>query len=238
MSFRSLLVLSACLLPVAVAGAQAADKRAEIARRLDIKVDEVRPAPVKGLYEVAAGSEVGYVSVDGRYYIDGDVFDMETRDNLTEQRRRQARVALLKGIPDAEAVVFAPSGATRHTITVFTDIDCSYCRKLHSEIDELNKLGVKVRYLAFPRSGPGTESWTKAESVWCSMNRRDALTRAKRGEAVTAAKCANPVDRQWQLAREIGIRGTPGILTADGDYLAGYLPAPRLLEYLDNPQRR
>jgi thiol:disulfide interchange protein DsbC len=220
----------------AAAQAPAADVRAEIAKKLEVKVEDVRPSAVPGLYEVSSGMDIGYVSADGRFYIDGDVFDITTRANLTENRRQGARAALIKGVKDEEAIVFSPKGY-KYTVNVFTDVDCGYCRHLHAEIGELNRLGVRVRYLMYPRGGPGTESWAKAEAVWCSADRNDALTRAKRGEAITAAKCTTPVARQFELGRELGIRGTPGIITERGDYIPGYLPAPRLLERLQQLER-
>lgn len=230
-----------CLAALALAAAaplvfgQAApksDARADIARRLDIKPEEIRPSPIPGLYEVHSGAEVGYVSTDGRYYVDGDVFDMQTRDNLTERRRQQGRLLLLERVPDADTIVFAPRGPIRHTVTVFTDVDCAYCRRLHQEIDELNRLGIRVRYLAYPRSGPDTDSWRKAEAVWCSADRRDALTRAKRGANVKAPRCEAPIAAHYALGREIGIRGTPGIITERGEYIAGYMPAAQLAGHL------
>jgi thiol:disulfide interchange protein DsbC len=166
------------------------DLRAEIARRLEIKVDDVRPSPVAGLYEVSSGAEVGYVSADGRFYLDGDVFDMSSKENLTEDRRKQGRLALLAGVSDADAIVFAPKTAARHTVTVFTDVDCVHCRRMHGEMAELNRLGIRVRYLMFPRGGPGSDSWRKAEAVWCSGDRKEALTRAKRGETLDADRGA------------------------------------------------
>jgi thiol:disulfide interchange protein DsbC len=217
------------------APASKADVRAEIARRLDIRPEDVRPSPIDGLYEVLSGPDVGYVSTDGRFYVDGDVFDMATRANLTEDRRKQGRLTLLGGVDDAEAIVFAPKGAVRHTITVFTDVDCTYCRRLHQEISEFNRLGIRVRYLMFPRNGPDSEAWKKAEAVWCSTDRRDALTRAKRGEAVKAAGCETPVAAQYELGRKLGIQGTPGIFTDKGEYLAGYMPAAAMSEYLSSP---
>ena len=222
---------------VAVAEGMTPEVRAQLVERLEVKPDEIRPSLVPGLYEVAAGTEVGYVSADGRFYIDGDLFDVGTRTNLTDKRRLAARAALIKDVPDDQTVVFSPKGY-KYTVNVFTDMDCSYCRKLHSEIVELNRLGVRVRYLMYPRTGPGTESWKKAEAVWCSADRRDALTRAKRGEAVTAPACSNPVQQQYELGRAIGIRGTPGIITDKGQYITGYLPAQQLvdrLKALDEP---
>jgi len=211
--------------------APSGDTIAGIAERLGIAAEDIRPSPVPGLYEVASGTEIGYVSTDGRFYIDGDVFDMKTRSNLTESRRKGAREEMVQSIRDDQTIVFSPKGYL-YTINVFTDIDCGYCRKLHAEIGELNRLGVRVRYLMYPRSGPGGEAWQKAVSVWCSADRNDSLTRAKRGEAVQARTCDNPVADQFELGQKLGIRGTPGIITESGDYIAGYMPAPRLVEHL------
>ena len=217
--------------PLAGAAETQPDPRAAIAERLDIQLEDVRPSPVPGLYEVVSGTEIGYVSTDGRYYINGDMFDMQSRSNLTEERRQGSRVALLKSIRDEDAIVFSPKGY-KYTLNVFTDIDCGYCRKLHSEMAELNRLGVRVRYLMYPRSGPGSDAWRKAEAVFCSKDRNDALTRAKRGQEVQAEPCENPVSAQFRLGQELGIRGTPGIITESGEYIAGYMPAPRLVEHL------
>lgn len=229
----ALAVVAGSLLAVGMAGAQVmtAEVRARLAEQLEVKPDEIRPSPLPGLYEVASGADVGYVSADGRFYVDGDLFDMESRANLTENRRLAARATLLKAVPDAQTVVFAPKGY-KYSIDVFTDVDCGYCRKLHREIDELNRLGVRVRYLMYPSAGPGSLPWAKAEAVLCSADRRDALTRAKRGEAVTAPACSNQVARHFELGRAVGIRGTPGIITEKGRYIAGYLPAAQLVEHL------
>jgi thiol:disulfide interchange protein DsbC len=241
---RHLLFPLAAVLSIACAGdaapqsgepAAKADVRAEIAKRLEIKVEDVRPSPIAGLYEVRSGAEVGYVSADGRYYVDGDVFDMNSKHNLTEDTRRAGRLALMASVEDSSAIVFAPDGKAKHTVTVFTDVDCVHCRRMHSEIAELNRLGIRVRYLMFPRGGPGSESWRKAESVWCSADRRDALTRAKRGETLKAAKCESPVAAQYELGRQLGITGTPGIITDSGEFLAGYATAAYLAQYLSEP---
>ncbi len=229
----ALAVVGASLLAVGVAGAQVMTPavRARLAEQLEVKPDEIRPSPLPGLYEVASGADVGYVSADGRFYVDGDLFDMESRANLTENRRLAARATLLKAVPDAQTVVFSPKGY-KYSIDVFTDVDCSYCRKLHWEIDELNRLGVRVRYFMYPSAGPGSGPWARAEAVLCSADRRDALTRAKRGEAVTAPACSNQVAQHFELGRAVGVRGTPGIITDKGRYIAGYLPAAQLVEHL------
>jgi len=213
-------------------GKASADPRADIARRLDVSVDAVRPSVIAGLYEVAHGGEVLYVTTDGRYAITGDLYDTDNAKNLTDVRRTETRYAALKTVGDDDAIIFAPK-SPRYTITVFTDVDCQYCRKLHSEIAEYNRLGVKIRYLFYPRGGPGSESWRKAELVWCSANRQDALTRAKQGAAITGALCKNtPVGRTYELGQELGIRGTPGIFTDRGVYLPGYYPPAQLIEKL------
>jgi thiol:disulfide interchange protein DsbC len=211
------------------------DIRAQIAKRLEIKVEDVRPSPIPGLFEVRSGAEVGYVSADGRYYLDGDVFEMDSKHNLTEDTRKKGRLALLAGVKDEDTIIFAPKGATQHTVTVFTDVDCVHCRHLHSEIGELNRLGIRVRYMMFPRGGPDTETWHKAESVWCSADRKDALTRAKKGETLPPGKCQTPVAAQYELGRQLGISGTPGIITETGEFLAGYASAAYLAAYLNDP---
>ncbi|MGQ0383977.1 MAG: DsbC family protein [Gammaproteobacteria bacterium] len=230
-------VAAATLVAAAALGEPATrrDVRAEIARRLEVDIESVKPSPIAGLYEIRSGAEVGYVSVDGRFYVDGDVFDMQSRENLTEVRRQEGRLGLLHKVADGEAIVFAPAGQMRHTLTVFTDIDCAYCRRMHQEMAELNRLGIRVRYLLYPRGGPGSESWKKAEAVWCSADRKDALTRAKRGETMKAGRCESPVAAHYALGREMGIRGTPGLITDRGEYLAGYLPAAQLAQYLEAP---
>lgn len=203
--------------------------RADVAKKIGAKPEELRPSPVDGIYEYAQGTDIGYVTSDGRYFFGGDLYEVDKRVNLTDARRSDVRQKLLEGVPESEMIVFAPA-ATKYTITVFTDVDCGYCRKLHSEIRELNNLGVRVRYMFYPRSGPGTESWKTAEAVWCSKNRNDALTRAKKGEAIEAKGCgATSVMRQYELGEELGVRGTPGIFTTTGSYISGYAPPAQLL---------
>lgn len=208
-------------------------QRAAIAKKLEVPVEGVKPSLLPGIYEVAHGPEVLYVSADGRYVLDGDLYDFDSRRNLTEERRSETRRAALAEIADDRTIAFGPKDA-RYTVSVFTDVDCGYCRKMHSEIAAYNKLGIRVRYLFYPRTGPGSESWKKAEAVWCSTNRQDALTRAKNGEALPAPKnCKDtPVAKDYELGRELRIRGTPGIFTPKGDYIAGYLPPAAMLERL------
>jgi thiol:disulfide interchange protein DsbC len=121
----------------------------------------------------------------------------------------------------------------RHTITVFTDVECGYCRKLHSEIAQLNDRGVQVRYLAYPRAGPGTDDWAKMEAVWCSTDRKKAITDAKAGKAIKAAQCSTPIAKQYKLGEQLGVRGTPAIFTDSGEYIGGYLAPDQMVSKLD-----
>ncbi len=211
-----------------------ADPRAEIAKKLPgVKAEDIVPSPIKGIFEIRMGGDVAYVSADGRYLISGDMFDIDSRENLTELGRADARRQLLSKLNEKDMIVFAPQ-QTKHTITVFTDTECGYCRKLHSEIEQLNKLGVRVRYMAYPRAGPGTADWNKMEAVWCSKDRRGAITQAKQGRDVKAPSCgATPVAQQFELGEQMGVRGTPAIFTTSGDYIGGYLPPQQLVEELN-----
>jgi thiol:disulfide interchange protein DsbC len=210
-----------------------ADPRAEIAKKFDdIKPEDVRMSPVNGVFEITRDAQISYVTADGRYAFAGDLIDIDSDTNLSENRRRGIRTRLIEAVPVSEMLVFGPKNP-KHVVTVFTDIDCGYCRRLHSQIAEYNKLGIEVRYLFFPRSGPNTESWQKAESVWCSANRNDALTRAKNGEAVKAAKCPTDiVKRDFELGIKLNVEGTPAIILPSGEVLPGYAPPAKLARYL------
>jgi thiol:disulfide interchange protein DsbC len=220
--------------PSAGAPAGKADPRAEIVKKVGgIKLEDVRLSPVSGVYEVSRDAEISYLSGDGRYAILGDMIDLESDANISENRRRGIRARMIEAVPETEMLVFAPKEASKYTITVFTDIDCGYCRKLHSQIAEYNRLGIRVRYLFFPREGPGTESWHKAEAVWCASNRNDALTRAKNGEPLNSPKCpSNIINRDFELGQKLAVDGTPAIFLSSGEMLGGYLPPGQLVKYL------
>ncbi len=199
-----------------------------------LEAENIAPAPIDGLYEIAIGTEVAYISGDGKYLIKGDIIDLSDNRNLTSQRKNVSRAKVLDAVGDDEAIVFSPA-EVKHSIWVFTDIDCGYCRKLHREMDQLNGLGVEVRYLFFPRSGQNTPSWAKAENVWCAKDQNDAMTRAKNGENPEAVDCgATPIANQYELGRMVGLRGTPAIVTESGELISGYLPARDLLSRLES----
>jgi thiol:disulfide interchange protein DsbC len=197
-----------------------------------VDTDSIRPAPLPGLYEVVSGAEVVYVSADGRYLILGSIVDLETRQNLTKPRVAQIRAAVIEEVGEANMVIYGPKDA-KYTVTVFTDIDCGYCRKLHAEMQGYNEAGIRIRYLFYPRAGLGSASFSKAVSVWCAEDRNQAMTLAKEGKAVEEKECENPVADHYELGQRIGVSGTPALVLEDGDLLPGYVPPDRLIAYLE-----
>jgi thiol:disulfide interchange protein DsbC len=201
----------------------------------------VAPTPIRGLYEVVVGNEdVLYISRDGRYIVAGSLFEAETRKNLTDERRAQlreaqnpARMKAINAVDEKEMVVFAPEGKVKHTINVFTDVDCGYCAKFHREVPELNEAGIKVRYLAFPRAGVDSATYKKMVSVWCASNRQQAITDAKARREIKQVTCKNPVKDQLSLGQKLGVTGTPAMVLSDGQLVPGYLSADKLIPWLD-----
>ena len=194
--------------------------------------DVVRASPVPGIFEVHRGTDIIYMTRDGRYVFTGDLYQVADHVDLTDARRTEIRRALIDAAPESDMLVFSPPDP-KYTVTVFTDVDCTYCRAFHRQIADYNRLGVRVRYAFFPRSGPDTPSWFKAEQVWCSADRQAALTRAKLGQALDAKPCANtPVARDYQLGKAIGLDGTPGIVASNGTLVGGYLPPDQLVAQL------
>lgn len=195
--------------------------------------DTIKPTPIAGLYEVVVGPKLFYVSADGNYLIQGAMIDVKAKADLTEPRLALARVDSLSKVGDGKMISFKPKAA-KHHVYVFTDIDCGYCRKLHSEIDQYGKAGIEIRYLFFPRAGEGSESWNKAISVWCAKDRNGALTKAKKGENVETKQCDNPVSEHYALGNAIGAQGTPMIVTEKGNVLPGYVAAGQLSKILEH----
>jgi len=208
-----------------------ADVRARVVAKLPgAKAEDVQASPIPGLYEVTVGGMILYVSSDGRYLVSGSMYDVESQTNLTASRRNSARAQALAAAKPSDMIIFSPPNP-KATVTVFTDVDCGFCRKFHTQIADINKAGVQVRYMMFPRSGPGTESWRKAEAVWCSKDRKDALTRAKAGEDLKVKPCdSKSVQAQYDLGENLGIEGTPAIFTQEGEYIGGFMTAAQLLK--------
>lgn len=227
------------LAAVGVLGLAAANDVETIAKAMQKLVpgtapDRIVASPVPGLYEVSFGPEVLYVTKDGRFAVQGDLIDVANKTNLSEERRAQGRVQLIKGLNQKDMIIFAaPPKQEKHVVTIFTDVDCSYCRKMHGEMADYNKAGITVRYLAFPRSGVDTLSYSKMVSVWCAKDRRAAMTRAKLGEAVEQKTCDNPIQKHLAAAERVGVAGTPTMVMEDGTVVPGYMPAARLSQVLD-----
>ncbi|MDD1606749.1 MAG: DsbC family protein [Methylococcaceae bacterium] len=196
-----------------------------------MKIDAIKPSEVKGLYEVLVGTNVFYVSDDGKYLIEGHLIDIAARKDLTEGKLSESHVKAINKLGTDKMIIFKPK-TSKYTVTIFTDIDCGYCRKLHSEIDSYMAEGITIQYIFFPRTGKDTESYKKAVSVWCADDRKAALTAAKKGEAVKAKTCANPVNEHMKLAGEFEVNGTPTIVSEKGTVYPGYLPAKQLVEML------
>ncbi len=225
------------LLALIVAGsalAGRAEDEASIRQSLQgVEPASIEPTPLPGLYEVVVGSNVVYMSSDGRYMLQGELIDVEQRVSLTEPRRREATRTVIDTVGEDKMIVFAPE-KVKHVVTVFTDIDCGYCRKLHKEMDEYLSEGIKVRYMMFPRAGTGSESYRKAVAVWCADDRNAALTDAKNGKAVEMKSCDNPIEEHMELVRQLGARGTPFMVLEDGSTQPGYVPAKRLSGLLNH----
>jgi thiol:disulfide interchange protein DsbC len=198
----------------------------------DVKVDRLRPAPVPGFHEVVLSGQVLYVSNDGKYLLQGSLFEVGTRTDLTERARAELRREVLATIGKEQRIVFGPADA-KHRVTVFTDIDCGYCRRLHGQIKEYNDAGIAVEYLFFPRAGVGSESYDKAVSVWCATDRHQALTEAKAGSELPKRECSNPVTMEFNLGQRIGVEGTPAVYNAEGVQIGGYLPPDQMLQRLE-----
>ncbi|MBS0590372.1 MAG: DsbC family protein, partial [Proteobacteria bacterium] len=176
-----------------------------------VKVEVVEKSDLPGFYEVVVSSgQVLYVSADGRYLVQGEVYDVVQKSNLTSRAQATIRLAALKSLPQSKRLVFAPANP-KHTITVFTDVDCPYCRQFHKQIAAYNQAGIAVEYVLFPLSiHPGADK--KAEAVWCSQDRNAAYTAAMNGQDPGQKTCPNPIAETTALAMKIGIGGTPTIL--------------------------
>lgn len=196
-----------------------------------VKVGTVKPSEINGLFEVTVGGNIVYVSGDGKYLIQGHLVDVAARTDLTEEKLSGARKQALENLGVDKMIVFKPK-VSKYTVSIFTDIDCGYCRKLHSELDQYMAEGITIQYLFFPRAGKGSDSYHKAVSVWCADDRKAALTAAKKGETPPAKTCDNPVDEHMQLAEEFEVKGTPMMVTEKGNIFPGYLPAKQLAEAL------
>lgn len=230
-------------LSVASATAQIADPQIERVRESlalllpDVLPDSVRATPVPNLYEVVVGARLVYVTGDGRYLIEGEIIDLEQQKNLTNPRLNEVTVAAVDAVGEQNMLIFETPERTKHTVTVFTDIDSAFSRKLHQEIEQYTHRGIRVRYLFYPRAGPGSDSYAKAEAVWCASDRFRALALVMSGESLDPLPCTNPIGKHWRLGGRMGVSGAPVMVLENGDLLPGYVSAERLYEILEKMQR-
>lgn len=233
-------ILTVALTLPGVTGAVAADDQSKQLREIlrktapELSFEDVRPSPVPGLYEAVTGTRVLYLTPDGKYMFSGNLIELESRRNLTQVRRAGLINRMFDAIGEHNMIVMGPKQAKR-TITVFTDVDCPYCARLHLEIPRLNRAGVRVRYLLFPRGGTASETYRRSVAVWCASDRIKAVGVAKAGGKLDMKTCDNPVARHYALGQELGVEGTPTLVLDDGEFLPGYVPATQLLAYLGIP---
>ena len=194
-----------------------------------IEPENINTSPIDGWYTIQQGSIVAYVSANGRYLLQGDLIDLDSQVNLTEQSRNGARRNLIGTLADDDGIVFSPA-EVKYKVTVFTDVDCTYCRKLHSQIDEYLDQGIQVRYMLYPRNGPASRSWNKSEEVWCAKDRNQALTAAKQDREFETSKCDDvaAISNHYRIGQDLGLSGTPAIVLEDGTLIGGYLTPAQL----------
>lgn len=239
MKLRVMLVGLGLSLAGMVCAEAAGNMEAQIRQNLqksipNLDIVSVEPAGASGLYEVRTNySETLYVTADGKHFVVGDLYRLNSSgvQNLSEANREKERAAALAAIPESDMVVFKPA-QTKAKITVFTDVDCGYCRKLHQDVPKMNELGIQVNYVAYPRAGIGSSSHQKLVSVWCAPDRQQAMTAAKQGREVVSKDCTNPVAAQYAVGNAIRISGTPAIILENGALIPGYVPAQVLAEQL------
>ena len=202
------------------------------------EADKVVESDYPGLYEVTVGTEVVYISEDTQFLLYGNLIDRKNKIDLTRRAKEAAekaysvqRKAILDK-QDASKTIDFKAKDEKYVLNVFTDIDCPYCAKLHNEVPELNKKGITVKYYMFPRAGIGSASYKKAVSSWCADNKQEALTKAKNRETIPTKECENPIADQYKLGQEIGVTGTPALVTEDGTLIPGYMPANVLISRL------
>ena len=231
-------ILALAAIGLAGTPAMAADDAAELQHVREtvssmfngIDQDDIFPSDVDGWYTIRKGAIIAYISGDGRYLLQGDLIDLAEQVNLSEKDRNIARVKMMTDVPDDQVITFTPE-TVRHSVSVFTDVDCTFCRRLHSQIDEYMEEGIEIRYFLYPRNGPASPSWTKAEHVWCARDRNEALTLAKLDKNFDYNDCdSSVISAHYAMGQDVGLRGTPAIVLEDGTLFSGYLPPKQLSE--------
>lgn len=223
--------------PATLRADESADKVEQVRSSLAVflpglQVEHIAPSPMPGLYEVVVDSRLIYVSEDGRFLVQGAIFDLEKQMDLTKPRLGQLRAAAVESLGEDNMLIYEPQDL-RYQVTVFTDIDCPYCRKMHGEMADYLAKGIRIRYLLYPRAGLDSPSYHKAVSVWCADDRRAAMDAAKAGNSPPERTCENPIAEHMAVGEKLPIRGTPALVLQSGEVIPGYLPPDRLLQLLE-----
>jgi thiol:disulfide interchange protein DsbC len=200
-------------------------------------VQDIKESKVEGLYVVDIGRlEPLYATKDGNFFLFGELYAIQGDSlvNTTRQEINLNRRSILDAALSEKDFISFKAENEKYVVTVFTDVDCGYCRKFHGEIEDYNAQGITVNYVAFPRSGLESESYNKIVGAWCSSDPKESLTALKQGLDPELSLCQDhPVEEHFMLGQRIGIAGTPAIITSSGDLLPGYLPPMELLKKLN-----
>lgn len=200
-----------------------------------VNISSANKSAITGVSEIildsAGGSEIYYITDDGKYLINGSIIETASRKDITEEKKSSIRKDIVDQFGKDKRIDYFPEDM-KHHVTVYTDIDCGYCRKLHGEMQQYNDLGIGISYLLYPRSGVGSPSYDKAVTAWCAVDRNDAMTKSQNGVVLEPKQCDNPVEEHYASGRKIGVKGTPNIVTDSGLLLATYMPPEALLQRL------
>ncbi|MYD45188.1 MAG: thioredoxin fold domain-containing protein [Gammaproteobacteria bacterium] len=220
---------------------QKQDAVAETVRRLGGKVQSIEETPIENLFLVETSvSEFIYVTGTGKHFFLGSIYQMREDSqypiNLTLERRNESRWKLIQALDEDESINFAPDTIDTSELAVvyvFTDITCGYCRMLHQDMDDYNKAGIEIRYLAFPRAGVDSPSAQYLESAWCADDPNAAMTLLKNGKEIEQKSCENPVAEHHRLGQKMQVQGTPALILADGSMIPGYQKPAVLVQRLE-----
>jgi len=206
----------------------------EVASQNQLQIIGVVATPLSNIYEVELNTgEILYSDISGDYLFAGDMYQTSVAGlmNLSAGKRDLRNLDKIAAVPEDQMIIYTPD-EIKASITVFTDVDCTYCRALHKDLDSLLEMGIQVRYMAYPRGGENADSYEKMISVWCSDDRHKSLTQAKNGQNLPAADCDTPVLAHYELGNELGISGTPALFFPDGKLIPGYIEPERLAAML------
>ena len=211
--------------------------------RPDLSFKDVEPSPIPGLYKVKINGQVSFISASGEFLIAGEMYQLQGRQlvNLQEREREEASIAfeperakMLNAVNKEDMVIYSPKGEVKAYVNIFTDIDCGFCRRLHSQMDDFLEKGIEIRYLAFPRAGAQSQSAQKLATVWCSSEANELMDRFKGGQNVALQPCdVNPIGEQYLLGQQVGVTGTPSIILPSGKLVPGAVSAEYLAQLLN-----